>query len=110
MAGGTEELFREDAYLRSCAAEGLEVGEGGVVLDRTVFYPRGGGQLADTGVLRLAGGAELAVTGARKGGGDADPPVVLHLVASPEGLVSGAAVEAAIDWERRHRLMRVHSL
>ena len=89
----TEELFREDAYLRHCAARVLAVTEAGVVLDRTVFYPQGGGQPGDTGVLRLADGG-----------------TVLHLVAEAGGLQPGEEVVAEIDWARRHRLMRTHSL
>ena len=103
----TEELFREDAYLRHCAARVLAVTEAGVVLDRTVFYPQGGGQPGDTGVLRLADGGTVPVLGTRKGG---EPGTVLHLVAEAGGLQPGAEVVAEIDWARRHRLMRTHSL
>lgn len=103
----TEELFREDAYLRHCAARVLAVTEAGVVLDRTVFYPQGGGQPGDTGVLRLADGGTVPVLGTRKGEG---PGTVLHLVAEAGGLQPGAEVVAEIDWVRRHRLMRTHSL
>lgn len=103
----TEELFREDAYLRHCAARVLAVAEAGVVLDRTVFYPQGGGQPGDTGVLRLADGGAVPVLGTRKGG---EPGTVLHLVAEAGGLQPGAEVVAEIDWVRRHRLMRTHSL
>jgi misacylated tRNA(Ala) deacylase len=103
----TEELFRDDAYLRCCAARVLAVAEAGVVLDRTVFYPQGGGQPGDTGVLRLADGGTVPVLGTRKGEG---PGTVLHLVAEAGGLQPGAEVVAEIDWARRHRLMRTHSL
>ena len=58
----TEELFREDAYLKSCEARVIDVNErGGLVLDRTVFYPTGGGQPGDRGKLRLADGREIAI-------------------------------------------------
>jgi len=102
----TELLFQQDAYLRSCAATVAEVAETGVVLDRTVFYPLGGGQPGDSGVLRAADGREWRVTEARKGEGGR----VVHLleagVAPPE---VGTAVEAAIDWARRHAHMRMHT-
>jgi misacylated tRNA(Ala) deacylase len=103
----TEELFREDAYLTSCAARVLAAGEAGVVLDRTVFYPQGGGQPGDTGLLRLADGGTVPVLGTRKG---EEPETVLHLVADPGALRPGEEVVAEIDWPRRHRLMRTHSL
>lgn len=102
----TEPLFREDAYLRRCAARILAAGDGAVVLDRTVFYPAGGGQPGDTGHLLLEDGRELAVVDARKSEGDA----VLHVLAQdamPPPV--GAAVTARLDWERRYRLMRTHS-
>jgi len=63
----TEPLFQQDAYLRSCTATVIEAGEGGVVLDRSVFYPLGGGQPGDTGTLRAADGREWRITDARKG-------------------------------------------
>ena len=98
----TEDLTAHDAYLRDTDATVTEVTDEGVVLDRTVFYARGGGQPGDTGTLRWEGG-EVAVTDTFKRGGkhlhriDGDPPPV------------GTAVRAAIDWERRHVLMRTHT-
>lgn len=116
-AGGdewmTEELFRTDAYLRETAAIVVAVGEQagggqGVALDRTVFYPTGGGQPGDTGVLVLEDGSQLRVLDARKGEA---PHTVMHLV-GPEDLArlaSGMAVTARLDWDRRHRHMRMHT-
>jgi misacylated tRNA(Ala) deacylase len=101
----TEELFREDAYLRQCAARVMATDVGWVALDRTVFYAQGGGQPGDSGVLRLPDGRSLAVTGTRRG----DAGAILHLADVAEGLEPGTEVEAAIDWERRYRLMRMHS-
>jgi misacylated tRNA(Ala) deacylase len=101
----TEELFREDAYLRQCAARVMATEAGWVALDRTVFYAQGGGQPGDNGVLRLPDGRSLAVTGTRRG----DAGAILHLADVAEGLEPGTEVEAAIDWERRYRLMRMHS-
>ena len=106
----TEELFREDATLRECSATVLALAEGGVILDRTVFYPLGGGQAGDAGVLRLADGRELAIADARKS--KEHPGAVLHLLA-PDADVSlllpGRSVTAQIDWHRRHRHMRFHT-
>src|SRR5579863_8107118 len=100
-------LFREDAYLRRCEARIVAVDEAGIHLDRTVFYPQGGGQLGDIGVLRLEDGTEISIIDTRKGEGEDD---VLHLSAVGAILPSvGAAVVAEIDWDRRYRLMRMHS-
>ena len=74
----TEELFRDDATLNACNATITALGEAGIELDRTVFYPQGGGQAGDAGVLRRADGAELAILDTRKG---AAPGQILHVVA-----------------------------
>jgi len=97
----TQLLFREDAYLRACEATVVAVRDNAVELDRTVFYPLGGGQPGDTGTI-----SGLRVVDTRKGEADA----VLHLL-EPGSTVPavGAKVEAAIDWARRHRLMRYHT-
>ena len=103
----TEELFRSDAYLRTCDAVVTAVSEtGGVVLDRTVFYATGGGQPGDTGRLTWDGGAaEVAATVK-----DRDTGAHLHLLAEGAALPPvGAEVTAEIDWERRHRHMRMHT-
>jgi misacylated tRNA(Ala) deacylase len=102
----TEPLFQQDAFLRTCTATVIEAGEGGVALDRTVFYPLGGGQPGDTGTLRAADGREWRVTDARKGEGGR----ILHVLeagATPPEV--GTAVEASLDWERRHAHMRMHT-
>jgi misacylated tRNA(Ala) deacylase len=103
----TELLFRDDAYLRSCPARVMAVDERGVRLDRTVFYPAGGGQPGDIGVLRLADGSEIAIVDTVKGDGVDE---VIHVAAPNAPLPPpGEQVTAAIDWERRHRLMRMHT-
>jgi len=102
----TEPLFQQDAYLRKCTAIVIEADEGVVVLDRTVFYPLGGGQPGDTGILRAADGREWRVADARKGGEGRILHVLEPGLASPE---VGCRVEAAIDWERRHAHMRMHT-
>jgi misacylated tRNA(Ala) deacylase len=105
----TEDLFREDATLRQCEARITSIDAAGIRLDRTVFYPLGGGQAGDAGVLRLAGGALVRIIDTRKG---ALPGEIVHVPApdSDLSLVSvGAVVNAEIDWQRRHRHMRFHS-
>lgn len=102
-----ELLFRDDAYLRSCEATVVAVDERGIRLDRTVFYPTGGGQPGDIGVLKRADGTTVAIADARKGDG---PDDVLHVPASGTVLPAiGEKVTAEIDWDRRHRLMRMHT-
>ncbi len=98
----TELLYNEDAYLREFDATVVETTADGVVLDRTAFYPGGGGQPADTGVLR-AGEAEHRVKGASRSGGS-----LVHRVAS-DGLAVGQAVHGVLDWDRRLELMRTHT-
>ena len=103
----TELVFRDDAYARSCAAIVTGADERGIRLDRTVFYPEGGGQPGDTGLLRLADGSVIAIADTRKGEG-ADE--VIHVPSPGAALpVPGTAVTAEIDWQRRHRLMRMHT-
>jgi misacylated tRNA(Ala) deacylase len=104
----TELLFRSDAYARACEAKVLAVNErGGIVLDRTVFYATGGGQPGDRGWIAIDGGQRIAIATAVYGEPDSN---IVHVAASPEGLPQpGSPVEAAIDWEVRHRHMRVHT-
>jgi misacylated tRNA(Ala) deacylase len=103
----TELVFRDDAYVRSCPARVTGVDARGVRLDRTVFYPTGGGQPGDSGRLRLASGEAIAILDTLKGDG---PDAVIHVVAPGSELPEpGAAVTAELDWERRHRLMRMHT-
>jgi misacylated tRNA(Ala) deacylase len=103
----TELLFRDDAYLKSCAATVTAVGPNGIELDRTVFYPTGGGQPGDSGRLVLADGTAVEIVNTVKGEA---PDSVLHLPAPGGALpAAGARVSAEIDWARRHRLMRMHT-
>ena len=100
-------LFREDPYLKSCEATVVSAGPEGLRLDRTVFYPMGGGQPGDTGRLELADGSVLKVVDTRKGETHED---VVHVLEEGAALPApGTAVTAEIDWERRHRLMRMHT-
>jgi len=103
----TEELFRQDHYLRHCEATVTSVDERGVGLDRTVFYVMGGGQPGDSGTLTLPGGSTLRIADTRKGeaGGE-----ILHIPEPGQAhLQVGDKVVAEIDWDRRYRHMRVHT-
>lgn len=103
----TEELFREDAYLKSCEARVTAVDAAGIRLDRTVFYPMGGGQPGDSGTLRRADGSAVAIADTRKG---AAPGEIIHIPAPGQALPDpGETVTAAIDWGRRYRHMRMHT-
>jgi misacylated tRNA(Ala) deacylase len=103
----TELLFREDAYLRTATARVLEVHERGIELDRTIFYPLGGGQPGDCGVLVRENGERIAIIDTRKGEA---PGSVLHIPGSgmsrPE---PGERLALELDWERRYSLMRLHT-
>ncbi len=105
----TEELFREDPRLASCVARVTAIDERGIQLDRTVFYPHGGGQAGDRGVLTLADGRTVPIADTKKG---AEPGEIVHVPSSGadlSGLHAGAVVTAQIDWARRHRHMRFHT-
>ncbi len=103
----TELLFRDDAYARSCPARVTAADDRGIRLDRTVFYPTGGGQPGDSGVLRLGSGETIAILDTVKGEA-ADE--VIHIPAPGAPLPApGTEVTAEIDWARRYRLMRMHS-
>jgi misacylated tRNA(Ala) deacylase len=102
----TELLFRDDGYLRSCTARVMAVDERGIRLDRTVFYPTGGGQPGDSGALRLASGETVAILDTIKGEMSDE---IIHVLAGGAAPEAGAEVKAEIDWERRYRLMRMHT-
>jgi misacylated tRNA(Ala) deacylase len=97
-----ELLFRDDPYLPSCEATVVAVHADSVELDRTVFYPLGGGQAGDTGKL-----GDWRVLDTRKGPGAADS--VLHILEPGATPAVGSKVTVHLDWERRHRLMRLHT-
>ncbi len=102
-----ELIFQDDPYARSCEAVVVAAAPEGVRLDRTVFYPAGGGQPGDRGALRIEGGVATEIVEARKG---AVPGDVVHIPADGAALPGpGATVLAEIDWQRRHRLMRMHT-
>ena len=101
----TEELFRENSYLRKCDATVYEIRDNGVVLDRTVFYPMSGGQPGDTGTLSWDGG-NAAVVDTRYGEGGA----IVHLLEDGSAVPGpGTVVHGVLDWARRYRHMRMHT-
>ena len=98
----TDLLYHADSYLRNFDARVVAVREDAIVLDRTAFYPGGGGQLPDHGVLRWDG-QEYPVTGLPK-----DDNYIWHMLQGPLPPV-GASVQGEIDWEHRYRMMRTHT-
>lgn len=103
----TELLFRDDAYLQTATAQVIAADARGIELDRTIFYPLGGGQPGDTGVLLRAAGDPLTIADTRKG---EQPNSVLHVPAPGQTLPeAGETLTLRIDWERRYRLMRLHT-
>jgi misacylated tRNA(Ala) deacylase len=112
----TQDLFRDDGYLRECQATVQAVTPEGIVLDRTVFYPLGGGQAGDSGQLVLPDGRALAIADTRKAKDAQGQPTqdIWHVPAPGQeallaALQPGQPVTARIDWERRHKLMRFHT-
>jgi len=106
-----EQLCYSDAYARTVEATVAAVDDAGeaplIVLDRTVFYPGGGGQPSDRGLLlRASDGRRWTVRAARRSGGD----IVHELEPSPDGApASGDRVTVDLDWARRYALMRTHT-
>lgn len=101
--GAIEELAGSDSYRAVAEGRVLDLVDGGVILDRTVFYARGGGQPGDTGSIRWDGGEVAVVDTVRQGGR------LVHIVESSDLPEPGVAVEGMIDWDRRYRLMRTHT-
>jgi misacylated tRNA(Ala) deacylase len=108
MAHRTESLFREDSYLREAEAEVVAVNErGGILLDRTIFYATSGGQPGDTGHLERADGSRIAVAATVTG---ETKDEIVHVPAPGQPVPEpGERLKLAIDWERRHLLMRMHT-
>jgi len=99
MTVKTAKLYQENPYLREFDATVLSIDGNEVVLDRTAFYPEGGGQEGDTGVI---GGVRVTDTRIRD-------ELIVHVLATSPGFGVGDSVECRIDWERRYRIMRLHS-
>jgi misacylated tRNA(Ala) deacylase len=103
----SELLFREDAYLKSCTARIVAADEHGIRLDRTIFFARGGGQPGYIGTLTTSDGTMVEIIDTVKG---EDPDDICHMPEDGAPLLDlGTEVTATLDWDRRHRLMRMHS-
>jgi len=101
----TDELFRKDSYLKGCDAEVVAVTDRAVVVDRTVFYPLGGGQPGDTGSMSWSAGS-ASIVDTRYG----DAGEILHLAGDESPLPAvGETVHLELDWDRRYRHMRMHT-
>jgi misacylated tRNA(Ala) deacylase len=103
----TETLFRSDAYARSCDAKIVAINErGGIVLDRTICYASAGGQPGDAATLSWDGGTCPIATTVY----DADKTTIVHVPAAGSATPAiGAPVTLALDWDTRHKHMRVHT-
>jgi len=104
----TQELFRDDSYAKSCDAEVLGINDlGGIILDKTVFYPTGGGQPGDTGALTRADGSQITIATTVY---ESDRSAIVHVPG--EGAHApdiGEQVQCVLDWDRRYAHMRVHT-
>lgn len=101
----TETVFYQDSYATHCDAHITAITDNTITLDRTVFYPMGGGQPGDTGTLISQSGEHIAVTDTRKEGDD-----IVHWVEVDLSTIAvGDRITAEIDWVRRHRHMRMHT-
>ncbi len=98
-----EELAGKDSYLDRSEGSVISAGDGALVLDRTVFYARGGGQPGDTGTIHWDGG-EIRVSDTRRRDG-----VITHFVEGDVLPEPGTPVEGIIDWNRRYNIMRTHT-
>jgi misacylated tRNA(Ala) deacylase len=102
-------LFRADAYMRTCLAIVTDAGPEGVRLNRTVFYPTGGGQPGDSGILRWHGG-EAKITDTRRWRAEKEPEDIHHILGDGALLPPpNMEVELVLDWDRRYAHMRMHT-
>ncbi|MBX2840023.1 MAG: alanyl-tRNA editing protein [Gammaproteobacteria bacterium] len=104
----TKELYRDDAYLKTCTATVTAIDERGIQFDQSIFYPLGGGQLGDTGTLSTSDGDIVQVTDTRKER-DTNEQFVIVDPDSEVKLKIGDTVTQTLNWEHRYKLMRLHS-
>jgi misacylated tRNA(Ala) deacylase len=102
----TTELFREDSYIKQCTAQVTAIQDGKVIVDQTVFYPVGGGQPGDSGKLIRPNNSELIISDTFK---DPQSGEILHQLDGDELPEVGETVTLQIDWDRRYKIMRLHS-
>jgi misacylated tRNA(Ala) deacylase len=101
----TTTLFREDSYLKECDATTIAVDHNAIILDRTIFYPMGGGQPGDTGIINWDTGSAIVLDTRYDDNG-----TIRHIVEEDITLPPpGEEVRAKIDWDRRYRHMRMHT-
>ncbi|RWM27718.1 alanyl-tRNA editing protein [Mesorhizobium sp.] len=107
MVQKTEALFRDDAYLKTAEAQVVAINDRGILLDRTIFYATSGGQPGDTGMFERADGSRVAIAATITG---ETKDEIIHVPAPEQALPAvGEKLRVAVDWERRHLLMRMHS-
>ncbi|MEM7395308.1 MAG: alanyl-tRNA editing protein [Verrucomicrobiota bacterium] len=104
----TKELFRENSYAKSCEAKVTAINDlGGIILDRTVFYPSGGGQPGDAGTLKRGDGSHIAVATTVY---EKDRSAIVHVPAEGQEMPAvGETVQCIVDWNKRFAHMRVHT-
>ncbi len=104
----TEQIFRDDPYVKCANAKVLAVDDNRIELDRSIFYPTGGGQPGDSGILRTTDGREVGISDTLQ---DRITGRQLHICAEDgPRLVVGDAIAMEINWHRRYRFMRMHTL
>ena len=99
----TSEIFRDDPYKKECEAKILDFGDNWIILDQTVFYAEGGGQLGDTGLIK-AGQQEIQIENTIK-----ENDLIKHIFNSKFDVEIGDNVTCIIDWDRRYKLMKMHT-
>ena len=99
----TSEIFRDDPYKKECDAKILDFGDNWIILDQTVFYAEGGGQLGDTGLIK-AGQQEIQIENTVK-----ENDLIKHIFNSKFDFEIGDNVTCIIDWDRRYKLMKMHT-
>ena len=99
----TSEIFRDDPYKKKCEAKILDFGDNWIILDQTVFYAEGGGQLGDTGLIK-AGQQEIQIENTIK-----ENDLIKHIFNSKFDFEIGDNVTCIIDWDRRYKLMKMHT-
>ena len=99
----TSEIFRDDPYKKECEAKILDFGDNWIILDQTVFYAEGGGQLGDTGLVK-AGQQEIQIENTIK-----ENDLIKHIFNSKFDFEIGDNVTCIIDWDRRYKLMKMHT-